>query len=297
MDTKTGMQLGICWVKFNGPLLGKEGSGHDVALQVVQKVGGQRIGMANSERVKVTLDGRGILAAKAVKDEMERRLALKTKAALAMGVPIREPIREAPSTSQKAANEPRVPPSGPKGFPMPRGGPLTLPNRPRPVPAPLPQGFGSLGRSLPVRPLDVTGWSATNYSRPGFASSVGSSFTSAPFDRRNDRFQDLRDFSSSSSPSRRRSRSRSWSTSSSSYTSDSEDDHRSYRRRQDTKVSTIASKPKEDENIQLVKKTIDAQRYPYIHIAATIFPTSPSNEAYLRDHFRAFKPAQVGPEG
>ncbi|WVR06430.1 hypothetical protein IAU60_003461 [Kwoniella sp. DSM 27419] len=94
MDTKSGMQLGICWVKFEGPLHGKPGTAHDVALQVCKMCDGQRISLTGDERIRVVLDGRGLRTQKAVKAEMERRYPRKPKV-----LPVSKPTTIAGVTS------------------------------------------------------------------------------------------------------------------------------------------------------------------------------------------------------
>ena len=49
-------------MKFDGPVSGRKGTAHDVAVHVVKVCDGQRIGLSGTEKIKVVLDGRGLRA-------------------------------------------------------------------------------------------------------------------------------------------------------------------------------------------------------------------------------------------
>ncbi|WWC88625.1 uncharacterized protein L201_003538 [Kwoniella dendrophila CBS 6074] len=259
MDTKSGMQLGICWVKFDGPPHGKTGTAHDVACQVVKVCDGQRISLNGNEKIKVVLDGRGLRTERAVKDEMLRRYPPKPKVIPKPVVSVSTPSLIQPTAAgtstpssagaqtPRATNESSVSRIIP---PIPK--PLTgsLPNRPHRTPQSYQQNppyEPSLHVSLPSRPTTMLSRSAASSSTMLLARPSGlpvrpdttvqnlvSSFTAAPFSRHTsgsdyDRGRRY-DYSDSYTPDSRRPRSRSrsrtpYSDYSSDYSSDSVDYH------------------------------------------------------------------------
>ncbi|WVF68921.1 hypothetical protein IAT40_003695 [Kwoniella sp. CBS 6097] len=328
MDTRSGMQLGICWVKFDGPPHGKAGTAHDVAQQVCRACDGQRVSLTGNERIRVVLDGRRIRTERAVKAEMERRYPPKPKVlprppAQATPTPTLIPPNLGTSTPSSAgAQTPRADLNLPKSVPtMPKSSLLgssfpnrlyrppvfnspqhtSLPSRPlpsRPPPA-LPSRPIALPSGLPARP-DTS------------VQHLSSSFTAAPFSRQvshTDRERDRRfDRPASYTPlSRRRSRSRSasYSSYSSDYTSESEDDRPTYRggrrgrdrspygrRRVGGRV--MAQPTEKDEHaLEKMKQALTANGHAHVFIDAKSLPVTGNYEPYLRDHFKAFKPADI----
>ncbi|WVQ96441.1 hypothetical protein IAU59_003546 [Kwoniella sp. CBS 9459] len=333
MDTKSGMQLGICWVKFDGPPHGKAGTAHDVAQQVCRACDGQRISVMGNERIKVVLDGRGIRTERAVKEEMERRYPPKPKAVpkpplQATPIPSLIPPNIGTSTPSSAgAQTPRADQHAlPKSVPtMPKSSMLgpSLPSRLyRPPVFNSPQHTSLPSRPLPARPsslLPTRPIALANGlpARPDTSAvqHLASSFTAAPFSRQvshTDRDRDRRfDRPDSYTPlSRRRSRSRSasYSSYSSDYTSESEDDRPTYRggrgrrgrgdrspygrRRVGGRV--VAQPTEKDEHaVEKTKQALTANGHAHVFIDAKSLPATGNYEPYLRDHFKAFKPAEI----
>ncbi|BEI80595.1 hypothetical protein CcaverHIS002_0111240 [Cutaneotrichosporon cavernicola] len=276
MDPRSGMQLGIVWVRFDGPAPGKTGTAHDVAKNVVRICDGQRVGLQSQERVRVVLDGRGLLAEKAVKEEMAKRNAPKPKL---------PPLPSAPTPAIST-------PSEGKQTPKP-------PTLSRPVPRPPPprgpkfetfgRNFASLNRSLPVdrfqhQPRSGLGAQAVqDFSRD---------FRGPVHDRDYRRFPRGEHLSPATSGSRSRSRSPSTSD------SDSDDDFRrrradSPRRRARGPARAAVDKKEADEAaVERVRQALAANAKAYIFIEVKSLPTTQS-EANVRDHFRAFKPDHV----
>lgn len=303
MDPKTGMQLGICWLSFEGPLPGRPGSAHDVAMHVVRTCSGQRVGLTGNERVTVVLDGRGVRVKAAVKEEMERRNKPKPK----------------PPTPAQVAPTPKAPPSGPKASTPSEGRETPKPSfadgpgprfqglgsmRGRPAP-PLGGRFGTLNRSMPVGRFQPPLRGAQDFSRD---------FRMAPDGRRGAFQQDFsgafqqdfsRDFRGggasarrgdrySPSPSRSRSRSRSVS----SYSSDSDDDRPSYRKRRSpspNRRTTVKTAPAEadEAGVERVKKAITDNGRAYVFIDIKSLPYGQVRDEHVQNHFRAFKPDAV----
>ncbi|WWC62676.1 uncharacterized protein I303_105273 [Kwoniella dejecticola CBS 10117] len=271
MDTKSGMQLGICWVKFDGPPHGKKGTAHEVACQVVKACDGQRISLNGNEKIRVVLDGRGLRTKKAVEEEMMRRYpppkpkvipkpptpALIPPTAAGTSTPSSAGAQTPRTGTESSSISSRTIPSIPK----PLSG--SLPTRPAFRPPTAPANFHA---SLPTRPgaLPSRPTLASTYlpTPPSYLSNrpsglpsrpdtsvqhLASSFTAAPFSRHaSDHHKDSSgikgrrfDTADSYTPDSRRppsSRSRSrtpYSDYTSDYTSDSEDDARpTYRSRE-----------------------------------------------------------------
>ena len=312
MDTKSGMQLGICWVKFDTPPSSSGKTAHDIAKTVVRICDGQRIRMQGDEKIRVVLDGRGLRAQKAVKEEMERRYKPKPK-----------PVPKAPpppppvvATPASGADTPKTDLSLPQK-PTPAG----LPTRPIPRAVPFfnNRDYASLGKAQPIRPT----FQPKLPGRPGFNSGIqrpNPTYASLPYSRPG-RVVDLRD---KSSPGRDRGRSRSRSSdrsrsrhrnrsrsrhsshgsrcttcpSDSDYSDDDRYDRNRGRRRA---ASPRREKPtgpsKEDEAaIENVKKALAENGKSHIFIDEKGLSTKDvSTSEYLRDHFRAFHPRQVSP--
>jgi len=314
MDTKSGMQLGICWVKFDTPPTSSGKTAHDIAKTVVKICDGQRIRMQGDEKIRVVLDGRGLRAQKAVKEEMERRYKPKPK-----------PVPKAPPPPTSVVATPATGSDTPKpesSLP-PKPTPVGLPNRPTPRPVPFfnNRDYASLGRAQPIRPT----FQSKLPGRPAFGAGQGAQrtnpiYTTLPYSRPGKSI-DLRD---SWSPGRDRGRSRSRSRSRdgrgsrsryrsvsrhSSHTSgcstcpsDSEysDDDRNYRSRGRRRAATPKREKqtgpsKEDEAaMEKVKKALAENGKSHIFIDETTLSTKDiSTSEYLRDHFRAFHPKQV----
>ncbi|OCF54833.1 hypothetical protein L486_07488 [Kwoniella mangroviensis CBS 10435] len=330
MDTKSGMQLGICWVKFGGPPHGRTGTAHDVACQVVRICDGQRISLNTDEKIKVVLDGRGLRTQQAIKDEMARRYPPKPKIVPKPAIPVSTPSLIPPTAagtstpSSAGAQTPRADSSISRIIPsIPK--PLTgsLPSRPyiRPPPTQpanfqnsLPSRPGSLpsrplppphSTMLPSRPLGLP-------ARPETVQHLASSFTAAPFSRhttsadynRSKRY----DQSDSYTPSTRRAPSRSrsrtpYSDYSSDFTSDSEDDHArpAYRSRDRSPYGRrrvngrVAPQPtKEDEKaMERMKEDLLKNGMAHVFIDSKALPPEREYENRLKDHFKAFKPSQI----
>jgi histone-lysine N-methyltransferase SETD1 len=319
MDTKSGMQLGICWVKFDAPPTSSGKTAHDIAKTVVKICDGQRIRMQGDEKIRVVLDGRGLRAQKAVKEEMERRYKPKPKPVPKAAPPPSPVIATPASGADTPKTESTLPPK-----PTPAG----LPNRPTPRPVPFfnNRDYASLGRAQPIRP---TFQSSKLPGRPAFGAGQGAqrtnpTYTTLPYSRPGKSI-DLRD---SWEPGRDRGRSRSRSRSRSrdgrgsrsryrsvsrhsSHTSgcstcpsDSEysDDDRHYRSRGRRRAATPPKREKkptgpskEDEAaMEKVKKALAENGKSHIFIDETTLSTKDiSTSEYLRDHFRAFHPKQV----
>ena len=308
MDTKSGMQLGICWVKFDGPLSGRSGTGHDVVLNVVKVCNGQRIGLAGNEKITVVLDGRGLRAEKAVKAEMARRYAQKKPAV---------PVKSSPAPTPRSTE--RTPISGQA---TPRVGSIREAQSGPSSSPPVPRTFSN----LPARPRAADApWNnrhrpASNLSRPlglpprpaPHTQNLASSFIDAPFAPR-ERDRDHRDHSphydsyrySRRSRSRSRSRSRrarSHSCSTCSSYSDSEDDRPIYRRRgrspsprrgRAVRREDSTERKENEAATARVQKALSANGLAYILIETTALPYKSVSEEHLKDHFRMFKPSQV----
>ncbi|WRT67861.1 uncharacterized protein IL334_004835 [Kwoniella shivajii] len=327
MDTKSGMQLGICWVKFDGPPHGRPGTAHDVACQVVRVCDGQRISLTGNEKIKIVLDGRGIRTQKAVKEEMEKRYPPKpkvipiptSKPTFPLSTPSLVPAAVGTSTPSSAgAQTPRAE-SGISRIQPPIPKPLTgsfpsrayrpspsvsyhnpryssLPNRPglpsRPIPV-----------SLPSRPMGLPARPDTSVQH------LASSFTAAPFTRHVDQtYQDQRryDYADSYTPNQRRrsrSRSRSYASSySSDYSSDSDDYRPAYKSRERSPYGrrrvaggrVAPQTTKEDEKAaEKIKEALTANGKAHVYIDAKSLPPTETYVAHLKDHFKTFKPSQI----
>ncbi|WWD18538.1 hypothetical protein CI109_102991 [Kwoniella shandongensis] len=312
MDTKSGMQLGICWVKFDGPPHGRPGTAHDVANQVVKVCDGQRISLTGNERIKVVLDGRGLRTQKAVKDEMDRRYAPKPKPVT------RPPV--APTATPTPLNGVSTPSSA--GAATPRGDSVSNRSFPSIPTKPLPAGprnyrppFESSSRNslLPTRPFPPRNMPFLPPkpvglpARPDTAvQHLASSFTAAPFAKHahhdDTRRSNARD---SYTPRRARSRSASYSSYSSysDYSSDSDDGRPAYRPRSRSPYGRrraggrVAAAPSKDDEkaVERVKQAVTENGHAHIFIDAKSLPATPTYEPHLRDHFKAFKPAQTPP--
>lgn len=322
------MQLGICWVKFEGPLPGKQGSAHDVACHVVKVCDGQRVGLAGDEKIKVVLDGRGLRADKAVKEEMARRYPPKIAKPPAPPAPTAPPATwgaaAAPAVSAVAATPassggsrtPMAPPSAPRFGPSGPGagrfpsqyGP---PGRPRPPFNPnhphhtaynSPFGRATPARSgfsIQSRPIGVPARSLqTNRS-------LASSFIDAPFGQPSQVQQRQSEGFDAYTPrnirfSRSRSRSRSQSSAGDSDSSD-EGHERSKNRTRSPRLhgkrgaiqDDAASKADEEAVVEKIKAALVSNGRAYILIDATALPAAKVSDDNLRDHFRAFKPTEV----
>lgn len=279
MDTRSGMQLGIVWVRFDGPAPGKTGSAHDVAKNVVKMCDGQRVGMQGGmERVKVVLDGRGLLAEKAVKEEMARRHAPKPK-------PPPLPPQSVPPTLVNTPSEGKQTPK---------------PSLSRPAPRPPPRGpkFETLGRNFSSlnRSLPVGRFQQQQQPRPGAGVQDFSRDFRGPLqqhERDNRRFPRGGDLYSPASRSRSRSRSPA-----SSSESDSDDNFRRERspspsrRARGPARAAVEKKEADEAAAERVRKALSANGKAYVFVDAKSLPPS-HPEALVRDHFRAFKPDAV----
>lgn len=283
MDTKSGMQLGICWVKFDGPVQGRSGTAHDVAAHVVKTCDGQRVGLSGNERIKVVFDGRGLRTEKAVKEEMERRYKPKPK-----------PVVQ-PPTGPKAAM-PAAPPTGAKEPPKPEPPRFGLGARP-PPPRPLPKfdsfgrNYSSLSRSLPSRAYPPMAPGGSSYRPMQPMQDFSRDFRAPPLQRRGDLY----------SPQTSRSRSVS------SYSSDSDDDERpGFRRRGSGTRSPSPTRPArgqaraavdrkgaEEAAVEKVKTALADNGKAYVFIDTKSLPYGQAREEHVKDHFRAFKPEAV----
>lgn len=319
------MQLGICWVKFEGPPLGRPGTAHDVASMAVKVCDGKKIGMGD-ERIKVVLDGRGKRAEQAVKEEMERRYPPKKPSALPGDVKVTSLLGTAMATTSRPPNAPNAsthliekqaldtsakPPIIRPGVLKPLG--QKMYHRPSAPPhffnnnrfrdesflsRPFNAGLGMISQQqmghkiLPGRPVQQ----------------LASSFTSAPFakhpwERREDSWANERGGRLKEEPSTRYRRARSLSRSSyspySSYSSYSEESEEE-RPRRPTKVpypqrKRLAAGPsKEDEyKMEDVREAIRKNGHPCVFIDAKFLPATREYESYLKDHFKAFRPTEV----
>lgn len=312
MDTKSGMQLGICWVKFDNPPSSSGKTAHDIAKTVVKVCDGQRIRMQGDEKIRVVLDGRGLRAQKAVKEEMERLYKPKPKP-VPKAAPPPTPVVATPASG---ADTPKTDLTLPH-----RPTPVGLPNRPTPRPVPFynnNRDYASLHRAQPIRPTfqsKLPGRPGV----PGFNSSTqrtNPTYASLPYSRPG-KVVDLRD---SWSPGRDRGRSRSRDregnrsrfrsvsrhsshpSDCSTCPSDSEysEDERYYRGRGRRRATTPRrDKPtgpsKEDEAaMEKVKRALAENGKSHIFIDEMTLSTKDLSTAeYLRDHFRAFHPKQV----
>nr|ODN93927.1 hypothetical protein L203_00095 [Cryptococcus depauperatus CBS 7841] len=329
MDTKSGMQLGICWVKFDGPPHGKIGTAHDVAKLVVKACEGKKIGM-NDERIKLVLDGRGVRTAKAVKEEMEKRYPPKKPTTQA--VPSRT---SSVSSSTKATPIPILASSGnthtssvSNQTPHTESSstsllaktvetkPLYQKQRGIWPPAPrltnLNTKFSYIGDTA-LRPFVPRGLRPLPSSIMNYADlprkpiqELEASFTSAPFMKQDDgrtHPDDVRGRSpyadNKCRPSRLRSLSRSSYSSLSSYSSYSSDSESERRGRyirppheKSSRKKAAVDELSKSENDD-VEEQIKTNNYPHIYIDAKSLPTLRSYEGNLQDHFKAFKPVNV----
>ena len=307
MDLRSGMQLGICWVSFDGPPPGRPGNGHDVANQVIKVCDGQRVGLAGDERIRVVLDGRGLRMEKAVKEEMARRYPPKK---VEPPKPVTEPAIKTPSSG---AATPR-PDSASK---------LSVPSVPKPLPVSFAhrssrppiyfktteRNLSSLSRLLPVRSFNASPYSSLPLRPVAGVQQLNPSFVDAPFAHRDHeahrgRHDDLRDSYSPRYPRSRYSRSRSRSRSrcsTCSYSSDSEDDRPAYRRRSKSPYGgargrgrgPLAPNKADGQAVERMQKALTANGHTYAFIDANSLPPKSVSEEHLKDHFRAFKPSQV----
>ncbi|RXK36777.1 hypothetical protein M231_05938 [Tremella mesenterica] len=312
MDTKSGMQLGLCWVQFSGPVPGKTGSAHDVANNVVKVCDGQRVGLVGNEKIKVVLDGRGLRTQQAVKEEMERRYA-KPKLP-----PPPPPPTLPPPPSAPRSQPPLIPSTPASGTATPSSevptAPLNSSYRPKPnfvngsnrrftpnfpsIPsAPPPRNYPSLNRSIPIPSFVNLPRPPGLPPRPMPVSQIHNSFIAAPFAPRG-RVQDMRDSSSPARRRRSRSRSHSFCSTCDSYT-DSEDDRPMYRVRSRSPVGRGRVKaplgPSRDDELKAerVTQAVKENGLPHIFLDAKQLPSSLIREEHLRDHFRTFKPTQI----
>ncbi len=299
MDLRSGMQLGICWVKFDGPLPGRPGTGQDVANQIIKVCDGQRIGLAGDERIKIVLDGRGLRTEEAVKEERARRHPPKK---VELPKPIAAPAIKTPS-SGAATPRPDSVSKGPLSVaPKPVTSFLPRPNRPQIVFNTAERSNSSLSRSLPVRSFNVH---SSLPSRPMTGiQQLSSSFIDAPFAHRahDNHRKHYDDFRESHFSRHSRSRSRSYSLCSTcTPDSESDDDRPVYRRRSRSpyggargRVRGPGPNRKEDEDaVERMKKALAVNGHAYAFIDANSLPPKSVSEEHLKDHFRAFKPSQV----
>lgn len=321
------MQLGICWVKFDGPASGMKQKGqtlsaHDVAVNAAKACDGKRVGMNAQERIKVVLDGRGLRAEKAVKEEMAKRYPPKVRPTAPPPPPPPTQISMPPPVST-----PMIPLSTPNSghaTPMPHN----IPSRPLPVAVPLRALTGNNNyrpqSGIPARPPIMPPSSVartlqpTSYPRPyrsnynpvsvparppinprpvAAVQQLAPSFTAAPFrkprkDTYIDRGRSLSRGSRNRGQSYNESRSRSRNLSHSpDYTTSSESDSDDLqpRRRQPS-----PEKPKVPiEDLERTKKTLEANGHPALFIPVSVLAAVDANEIYLKDHFKRFKPESV----
>jgi len=309
MDLKSGMQLGICWVKFDGPLPGRPGTGHDVANQVVRSCNGQRVGLAGDERVNVVLDGRGLRTEKAVKDEMAGRYPpkkveqQKTMAAPAIQIPSSGAATPRPDTAIKRAI---LPVTKPLSFAAP-----SRPARPAIYFNTAERNHSSLASSIPNRSFAPSQHPSLPSRPDAGVQKLNSSFIDAPFAPRAHNDQRVRNdhrkthdsFRHSYSSRYSRSRSASYSRSStSSFSSESEDDRPAYRRRSISPYDgprgrgrgiAPQSNKEDEEAFERMRKALTANGHSYAYIDANSLPPKSVNADHLKDHFRAFKPSDV----
>lgn len=312
MDLRSGSQLGICWIKFDGPSSGK-GTAHDVAVKVVKECDGQRIGLRGDEKIKVVLDGRALLTERAVKAEMARRYPPKVAAPLPPPPPpaVPTPTRlETMDTPRSAGSSTPHLPLNPNlqtssgNTPQHRPSFPSLPSRPRPAASNnLPNRTYDAPRSFPPRFYAVPPRPEHLPPRPGPAAQpLSSSFIDAPFEApRSKHRDDLRD---SYVPRRRRSYSRSASPKHtpgcSTCSSDSEEDRPTYRRRayspyargRDGRATHQDSK-EDEEAAARIKQAVEQNGLAYVHIDSKVLPLASVEPGHLEDHFRAFRPAKV----
>jgi histone-lysine N-methyltransferase SETD1 len=327
MDTRSGMQLGICWVKFDGPVKGKVGNGHDVAKMVVKACDGRRIGLSGEEKIKVVLDGRGIRAERAVKEEMFRKYPPPPPKKLVPPAPTPTAIAPTPvlhtGTPVNGSATPMVVPGLPKKV-IPTGPAASIgviPTVPKPLYA-----------SLPARPSVANAVNgayrptASNYETKPYASApnrsfpprgpalpstlsrpaglpirpvttvqnLSSSFVDAPFASSRYRNDDSR-------RRREHSYSRSYSSSYDSYSSESEDDRPTYRRRSRSPYARgrVKIEPsegqlrEEEEAIERATKAVEDNGHAYIFIDTGSLPAKSVEEDQLKDFFRTFRPIKV----
>ena len=322
MDTKSGMQLGICWVKFDTPPSSSGKTAHDIANTVVRVCDGQRIRMQGDEKIKVVLDGRGLRAQKAVKEEMEKRYAKpKPKPAPPPPPPPQAQAVVTPKLTPSHATPSSVGPATPKVDPI--SGPphrstpaVSLPHRPTPRSTPIynNRNYASLTRAQPIRPNQAPNYPPSRLN-PQSRQQPQASFASFPYGRGRNGVTDLRDTwspprgrgrdrdrerSRSVSRSRSRSRSHPRSCSTCSSSSVSEDD-RHYRPRQRrtpsprrNRIKPSGPSKEDEEALEKVKLALAANGKSHIFIDEKTLSTKDANMTiYLRDHFRSFHPAQV----
>ncbi|WWC70852.1 uncharacterized protein I206_104804 [Kwoniella pini CBS 10737] len=333
MDNKSGMQLGICWVKFDGPPHGKKGTAHEVACQVVKACDAQRISLNTNEKIKVVLDGRGFRTKKAVEEEMLRRYPPpKPKVLPKPPTPALIPPTIAGTSTPSSAGA-QTPRAGADSsissrplptIPKPSSG--SLPTRPAFRPPTAPANFHT---SLPSRPgaLPSRPTTSSTYlpspsshlsnrptglpSRPNApVQHLASSFTAAPFSRHasdsydyNDRGGKRYDTANSYTPLSRRpiSRSRSrtpYSDYSSDYTSDSEDDIRpTYRSREKSPYGRRRAPPQpskvDEQAVEKMKAALASNGLAHVFIDSKFLPSTENYSNYVKDHFKMFKPAQI----
>ena len=303
MDLRSGMQLGICWVKFDGPLPRRTGTAHDVANQVVKVCDGQRVGLAGDERVKVVLDGRGLRTEKAVQEEMSKRYPPKK---VEPPKPIPAPAIKTPSSG---AATPQID-SAHKSS-LPNGGrppPSSIPFRPSRPPIffnSTERNHHPLNRSAPVRSFNDAVFHSTLPSRPFAVQQLNSSFVDAPFAQqaRSHHRKHYNDFREAYSPRRSSSRSRSYSRCSTcTSSSDSDGDRPALRRRSRSPYGgargrghaiPTATRKQDDEAVERMKRALTNNGHAYAFVDSTCLPPKSVSEDHLKDHFRAFKPSQV----
>ena len=304
MDLRSGMQLGICWVKFDGPLPGRPGTAHDVANQVVKACDGQRVGLAGDERVKVVLDGRGLRTEKAVQEEISRRYPpKKVEPPKPNTAPTNKtPLSGAATPQIDSAHKSSLPAGG-------RPPPSSIPFRPSRPPLffnSTERNHPSLGRPVPVRPFNGPVSHPSLPSRPiAGVQQLKSSFVDAPFAQQARSHHRKRhdDFREAYTPRHSSSRSRSYSRCSTcSSSSDSESDRPVFRRRSRSPYGgargrghaiPTAPRKQDEEAVERMKRALTNNGHSYAFIESTCLPPNTVTEDHLKDHFRAFKPSQV----
>ncbi|ORY25618.1 hypothetical protein BCR39DRAFT_543336 [Naematelia encephala] len=289
MDTRSGMQLGICWIKFDGPLQGRKESAHEIAKLVCRVCEGKRIGMRGNEAIKVVLDGRGIRTERAVKAEMLRRYPPKAPTPAPAPTPVPAPTKVAPKQvgigTPTGSATPRLPvPLRPNATPPKVETPkyhASLPARPKP-PIVFNPRESYTARPQPVRPARPLPPSLP--ARPVVAE-LGSSFVEAPF--RRDGYDVGRGRSRERYTGRRR---HPPSCSTCSYSSD---DEPTYRRRASPRARRPPPNKDEEEAVERVRRAVEDSPYPYVLIDAIHLPVKDVDEYQVRAAFRAFKPTKV----
>ncbi|ODO10145.1 hypothetical protein I350_02373 [Cryptococcus amylolentus CBS 6273] len=329
VNPKTGMQLGICWVKFDSPPSGKPGTANDVASSVVKMCDGKRISNNGNEKIKVVLDGRGLRTAKAVKEEMERLYPPKKAVDIPLEgnkptpTPATAPTSTPTPSSQVASTPARLTSANGVGTvgnhtPVARPGPTTALNGKTIYTKPLGQGFQGgfqaqrFGSNAPYndrfnnnqsqhRPFGHANLRHLGPYAPGGARNplprplqqpvqhLESSFTSAPFEKHGASADRGRALNGRSS------RDRSLTLTSSE--SDSDDDRRPGRRGLSPYgqggVSKSGPSPEDEERLAKIREQIKENGKPYIFVISQGLPTTASYEGFLGDHFKLFKPAKI----